>query len=108
MIPEDYQGEGEWICGTDLMQMESGNPRPRLLPDGVKMMVFIEKEEEPRKAPACPAWSNTYLACDKVQTERNRLYNMKFYEKPTQPKQFSAIHPKKRFLKRFLQDQDCC
>ncbi|KAM5152625.1 uncharacterized protein ACMZJ9_010767 isoform 2-T2 [Mantella aurantiaca] len=109
MMPGNSQGEGEWICGSDLMQLESSENRPRLLPQEVKMMVFIENESE--KAADCPACSNSHPTRNNIQTElwpRKGLYSMKVFEKgvTTKPKLISKIHPKKRFLKRFIQDQD--
>lgn len=106
-MPDSY--EGEWICTTDLVQM-GPRKRPRLLPPDIKMYVFIEKR--PRKTADCP-----YGCCHKIsqcatQTEELKntkgLYNPKGYEslKTIVPKQSIKIHPKKRLLRRFFQNQN--
>ena len=107
-IPDSY--EGEWICTTDLVQM-GPKKRPRLLPPHIKMYVFVEKR--PRKTTYCPYGCCHKLSHYATQTEElnktKALYNPTVYEslKAAVPDQSLKIHPKKRLLKRFLQNQNC-
>lgn len=40
------EGEGEWICRTDLLQMGVVKKRPILLPHDSKRFVFIESKSK--------------------------------------------------------------
>lgn len=94
----------------DLVQM-GPKKRPRLLPPYIKMYVFIEKR--PRKTADCPYGCCYKLSHYATPTEEmnttKALYSPTVYEsaKTALPKQHLKIHPKKRLLKRFLQNQNC-
>lgn len=111
-VTYDNSQEGEWICGTDLLHTGS-RKRPRLLPQDVKMFIFIDKK--PTKAKDCPPWCCHQMPLHTSHTtqigesfSRHNPHNLNLGGDTTtaQPKPSMKIHHKKNLLKRFIQNQN--